>query len=834
VRKKKRIVCVISAFYAAAAFAADLGGGRLREIVPQADEAVRYRACSWGDSRYEGYPTYYHDTPTGNFRVWYVLDGPNALEDQRDRDHNGSPDVVEWIGTNFEWSLYNARTDNWFYHPDANQGRYLPTHDYYPSLGWPAENQDYGGDDRWDVYCGELPFGVDGVTYPFGPFPASPRTCYSAYFNFSNAYDKYDSPRIAASLWGASVTYMFDAAETSDTVIPRWMVDATKDWFLDRIYKPEAPDAPGKRFFQGLFAFPLEPLTANGAPFVYFLEDWSTRCWTSPGWQPRPAGDGPVVRYVWRASSRGDAWYTGGLKVDRSTEEAVSYIIDDHDLSGVFAESRAFKDAFELFTAWNWFAGERDDGRHYKYGSEYPTLKPQDVWTEYPVVDHEPEPGGLMNYLGAGYYRFDSPPPWGSAVFEMEASASNDPASRDWGGWITVTRNGSTWTDLDGTAGAVSALFSPGDKGIIRIQNPSRYQSIVAVVNCAAYEGSELAFKYSFVADDDSRPPEATVAVARPQANPDALEILLGADEELFGAEAEVIFGKTGEATLSRRKLDLAEAKAGYSYIATYDLNGGTSGEGYIDWRCADDAGNVISGEKYFAVAFLTAGGGTVGGERASLKLPGGAVAGPTLFSIVAAEGEVPAAAVDAGEEAAPEVPVPAYEYGPEWVRPAKPFEVTLSYEGIPVAREDYLSVYRWTGSAWEDLGGTVDKRNRRVVAVANRLGKFVLGYGEKKNTTPPSGRPMSFALFQNYPNPARDATVIKFALPARAEVELAVYDLSGRRVATVAKEARDAGVYEQKYALTDGGGKALPPGVYLYRLTAGPDAATKKMVVAR
>jgi hypothetical protein len=45
----------------------------------------------------------------------------------------------------------------------------------------------------------------------------------------------------------------------------------------------------------------------------------------------------------------------------------------------------------------------------------------------------------------------------------------------------------------------------------------------------------------------------------------------------------------------------------------------------------------------------------------------------------------------------------------------------------------------------------------------------------------------MSFGLFQNYPNPARDGTVIKFTLPARAEVELAVYDLSGRRVATVA-----------------------------------------------
>jgi hypothetical protein len=150
------------------------------------------------------------------------------------------------------------------------------------------------------------------------------------------------------------------------------------------------------------------------------------------------------------------------------------------------------------------------------------------------------------------------------------------------------------------------------------------------------------------------------------------------------------------------------------------------------------------------------------------------------------------------------------------------------------VAREDYLSVYRWTGSSWEDLGGTIDKRNRRVSAVGDRLGTFVLGYGEKKDTTPPAGKPMSFGLFQNYPNPARDGTVIKFALPERTEVELAVYDLSGRRVATMVKESRGAGVHEERYTLTDDGGKPLPAGVYLYRLTAGSDVAARKMVITR
>ena len=63
----------------------------------------------------------------------------------------------------------------------------------------------------------------------------------------------------------------------------------------------------------------------------------------------------------------------------------------------------------------------------------------------------------------------------------------------------------------------------------------------------------------------------------------------------------------------------------------------------------------------------------------------------------------------------------PAYDYAPNWARLAKPAEVTLSYDGLSVNREDYLSVYRWNGSSWEDLGGTIDKRARRVVATTDR-----------------------------------------------------------------------------------------------------------------
>jgi hypothetical protein len=89
---------------------------------------------------------------------------------------------------------------------------------------------------------------------------------------------------------------------------------------------------------------------------------------------------------------------------------------------------------------------------------------------------------------------------------------------------------------------------------------------------------------------------------------------------------------------------------------------------------------------------------------------------------------------------------------------------------------------------------------------------------------------PRSFTLAQCVPNPARSSATIQFALPAAATVTLSVYDLQGRRIASLLDHAvEDAGPHDVPVR-TDG----WKPGVYLYRLDAGPWSATRKMVVVR
>ncbi len=89
---------------------------------------------------------------------------------------------------------------------------------------------------------------------------------------------------------------------------------------------------------------------------------------------------------------------------------------------------------------------------------------------------------------------------------------------------------------------------------------------------------------------------------------------------------------------------------------------------------------------------------------------------------------------------------------------------------------------------------------------------------------------PETFALGGNAPNPFSGQTTIHFALPEAAQVELVVYDMMGRRVATPVDQQMKAGYHEASFRA-----QGLPSGVYLYRFTAGDKFAdTGRMVVVR
>ena len=88
---------------------------------------------------------------------------------------------------------------------------------------------------------------------------------------------------------------------------------------------------------------------------------------------------------------------------------------------------------------------------------------------------------------------------------------------------------------------------------------------------------------------------------------------------------------------------------------------------------------------------------------------------------------------------------------------------------------------------------------------------------------------PTGFALEQNYPNPFNPTTTISYSVPKTSFVELKVYDLLGRTVATLVNSERSAGTHTVGFDA-----KGLSSGVYLYTMKAGDFTATKSLVLVK
>jgi hypothetical protein len=84
-------------------------------------------------------------------------------------------------------------------------------------------------------------------------------------------------------------------------------------------------------------------------------------------------------------------------------------------------------------------------------------------------------------------------------------------------------------------------------------------------------------------------------------------------------------------------------------------------------------------------------------------------------------------------------------------------------------------------------------------------------------------------------PNPiANGEASIRFEMRAGTLVDLAIYDVSGRRVSTIAAAEIGSGMGIASWTGLDEANRRLAPGVYLLRLDAGDHVETKRVTVVR
>jgi hypothetical protein len=159
--------------------------------------------------------------------------------------------------------------------------------------------------------------------------------------------------------------------------------------------------------------------------------------------------------------------------------------------------------------------------------------------------------------------------------------------------------------------------------------------------------------------------------------------------------------------------------------------------------------------------------------------------------------------------------------------------------------------IARWDGAGWSTLGsgmtfGSWDGTSGVISALATSSNSLFVGgsftsiggkwsnYFARWNETitgveETKQHLSAFSLEQNYPNPFKQTTKIRYELTYNLMVTLKVYDLFGKEIKTLVHEIQPAGTYDVNFNAS-----GIVPGIYVYTLQAGSSGIMKKMIILK
>ncbi|MFA5670357.1 MAG: T9SS type A sorting domain-containing protein [Balneolaceae bacterium] len=149
----------------------------------------------------------------------------------------------------------------------------------------------------------------------------------------------------------------------------------------------------------------------------------------------------------------------------------------------------------------------------------------------------------------------------------------------------------------------------------------------------------------------------------------------------------------------------------------------------------------------------------------------------------------------------------------------------------------DYGNTFELYFETEHEITGLYKKPNSEILYVLTieELFKFENGVKSSLKTLPVSNemesnsQPIEIMLFQNYPNPFNPSTIISYQLPVSGLVKLDVFDMLGRKVATLIDGRTPAGLHEVTF-----NAQGLSSGMYFYRLKANGMTETKRFTIIK
>ncbi len=135
--------------------------------------------------------------------------------------------------------------------------------------------------------------------------------------------------------------------------------------------------------------------------------------------------------------------------------------------------------------------------------------------------------------------------------------------------------------------------------------------------------------------------------------------------------------------------------------------------------------------------------------------------------------------------------------------------------------------IFSWDLSrpVWQyDYFGSSESKTVYVNAVT---GGVIVGTEE-------SELPNALSLDQNYPNPFNPSTTIAYDLPTAGGVTIRIFDALGRQVRLLVDRSHTAGSYTVVWDARDDAGTYVSSGIYIYKIEAGQESATRSMILLR
>jgi hypothetical protein len=139
----------------------------------------------------------------------------------------------------------------------------------------------------------------------------------------------------------------------------------------------------------------------------------------------------------------------------------------------------------------------------------------------------------------------------------------------------------------------------------------------------------------------------------------------------------------------------------------------------------------------------------------------------------------------------------------------------------------DNTGVHVFSLGTHEHWNNATDKQYSRNLGTGTGIELIDIEQTGSSGIASQAGSPVQyFELCQNYPNPFNPSTVIKFNMQKTGNVNIKIYDMTGREIETVLNGQVTAGYHEIRWNANN-----LSSGVYFYRMQAGKFTETKKMV---